>query len=752
MATDGLPASTQEHLRLILSLFGAGPKIVLSCRTHYLRSDEELINTIRSMPVEITPIPYFELHVFTSKQIETFISARLGDEKTSIWQAVQHDDYLGILKTCRRPFLLSELVSNFDKVIALDESKAAYRINTSELFSLYLKTWLKRDNWRFRRFLSSFRDAIERDKSFVEDDIKKARIELDLEKDEEILITTFVESLATYLWSARSKHITASVIPSRIRADLPSVPEVFVSFFDYAIRTCSFLTRNDTGDYRFIDPSFVEYFAARKFCGDILNREYPWDTSRKRGEEPVERIPFELGMRPLSKEMADILADILAFKKSAAKKRLKRIIEDDKGRIKRSPNTLYYLGGNCLSIFARLNGSIIPEDEDDLDLQGKWLNGALLAHCNLTNVKLRGALLHKCDFFKATLCGADLDGAQLIDIKLGKAELANVKVNGDKKAIIRIIDQDEFDADESKAPTDFIRVLAESNTKGQRQFKKPKKSVGKMVFIKGGEFYMGTDSDIGRPWEKPARKVRILNFYLDVRPVSNREFYEFIKANPEWRQDAVIDRYGIPYYLCYWVEGKPTKDIRDHPVVYVNWYAADAFAKWIGKRLPTEAEWEFALRDGNHEKRWDYPNGSTADEGIPSFYKQYYYDAKKKRYQTLGILKDVDKDRITRNYKLLDMNGNVNEWIHDWFLDTYFLKRHKYLKEKGLAFEDNPQGPRFGSKKVIRGGSFLFQPDPRWIPFTTFYRKPLPPINTNQDCGFRCAASVEMYRKIKNEQ
>jgi len=146
------------------------------------------------------------------------------------------------------------------------------------------------------------------------------------------------------------------------------------------------LTRTEDGIYSFVDPSVREYFAVRKFRDDILNTEYPWDSSRERANQPVQRIPIELGLRPLTSRMANILADTLREDAEGARQRLATIIHTTVDRIKASTHTLYYLAGNCLSVYARLNGNTIPSDPNRLDLRGKWLNGALLESCNLSKV------------------------------------------------------------------------------------------------------------------------------------------------------------------------------------------------------------------------------------------------------------------------------------------------------------------------------------------------------------------------------
>src|ERR1051325_6054592 len=576
MDTEGIRGAASQNLSFLMQFFGPAAKIIVTCRSHYLRNDRELIAVLsKSVPAHVA-VPQLELMAFSETQVTGYMRSRLPPAKLEKWHRLRQNDTLGLTDLCRRPFLLVEIVDHFEEIVEED------RIRPSRLFYCYLRTWLKRDDWRFQRFLTDSEDAIHRDRARLDESTARDAQRSDLKKWEHRVLAGFVEILAAHLWTLNSLSITSSKIPPVIRAHLPSAPDVFINFFDYAIRTCSFLTRTGDDEYRFLDDSILEYFAVRKFRDDILNSDYPWDGSRKRGQDPVHRIPIELGRRRLTPRMADTLADVLREDEKGAKDRLAKIIHETKDRVSESPETLYYIAGNCLSVYVRLNSFSVPSGTGRLDLRRKWLNGARLAGCNLTNVDLTGALLDEVDLEAAILRGASLFGIRLVRCRLAKSDLRDVLINGDKDAVVMPVDS--FDPVASNAPPRLREVYRLSNSKGPdaRTFRRTSKDLGEMVFIPGGIFQMGTNAQFAQPFERPPRPIKVEPFYMDRRPVTNAEFSAFLKANPEWRKDAVSDRFGIPYYLCGWDGVEPPQRREHFPVVSVNWYAAVAYSAWVG--------------------------------------------------------------------------------------------------------------------------------------------------------------------------
>lgn len=274
-----------------------------------------------------------------------------------------------------------------------------------------------------------------------------------------------------------------------------------------------------------------------------------------------------------------------------------------------------------------------------------------------------------------------------------------------------------------------------------------------MVLIPGGTFSMGAPDPVGMtdggndpmPDSRPVHRVYVDGFLMDEHEVTNAEFEKFVKAtgyitSAEKKPSAddlpgvdpslltagsvVFKAPGNPVpldnELRWWTYEKgadwkhpegPSSNIigkENHPVVHITWEDANAYAKWAGKRLPTEAEWEFASRGGltgnmfawgnnfRPEGKWmansfqgSFPDKNSAEDGFTG-------TAPVKQFAPNG-------------YGLYDMSGNVWEWCSDYYHVNYYNE----LKEKGTA--KNPAGPSESYdpfepgtlKKVQRGGSFL---------------------------------------------
>ncbi|XP_076469199.1 formylglycine-generating enzyme-like [Babylonia areolata] len=315
-------------------------------------------------------------------------------------------------------------------------------------------------------------------------------------------------------------------------------------------------------------------------------------------------------------------------------------------------------------------------------------------------------------------------------------------------------DSKKKDADETETKADDAKTKFYVAEKGDTPYAR----TNQMVPIPGGIFTMGTDEQVFvADGEGPARKVKVDPFYMDVHEVSNAEFELFVnqtgyKTEAEsFGNSFVMENYlneevkaeitqmvaAAPWWLpvegAYWrqPEGKGSnlKHRMDHPVLHVSWNDAVAYCQWAGKRLPTEAEFEFACRGGLENRlfpwgnnmnpkgeHWmniwqgKFPEENTAEDG---------YD------YTCPVTTFPEQNK----YGLKNIIGNVWEWTQDWW-DT----RHT------TDFQDNPKGPASGTDKVKKGGSYQCT-----IQYCYRYRCAARSQNTPDssaaNLGFRCAAT-----------
>ena len=235
-----------------------------------------------------------------------------------------------------------------------------------------------------------------------------------------------------------------------------------------------------------------------------------------------------------------------------------------------------------------------------------------------------------------------------------------------------------------------------------------------MVAIPAGEFQMGSVDPEADNDEKPVHTVYLDAFFMDKYEVTNLEYQKFVLANPQWGKGRIDGAFHDEAYLHHWNGNDYPKEKQDHPVVHVNWYAAVAYAGWVGKRLPTEAEWEYAARGGLAGKK--YPWGNVIDPG------QANYD------KNVGDTTAVGK-YPPNGYGLYDMAGNVWEWCLDeynedfystsprenpffgayrldWFIhnfpaDMYSWDWNELCMLRGGAWDDDPEHVRV----AFRGGA-----------------------------------------------
>lgn len=232
-----------------------------------------------------------------------------------------------------------------------------------------------------------------------------------------------------------------------------------------------------------------------------------------------------------------------------------------------------------------------------------------------------------------------------------------------------------------------------------------------MVVIQGGEFTRGSVD--GNRDEMPRHKITLDSFAIEIHPVTNEQFVRFLEAMGGEKDSNHNDIIRLRESRIKRSGGKVLIEsgYAKHPVVGVTWYGAVAYAKWVGKRLPTEAEWEIA----SSESGALYPTGEDIEKSQANFFSS----------DTTAVMSYAPND-----YSLYDMAGNVYEWVHDWYGYNYY--------EQSVQEPQNPQGPIQGVYRVLRGGCWKsLKEDLRCS-----RRHRNNPGTVNSTYGFRCAADV----------
>lgn len=309
-----------------------------------------------------------------------------------------------------------------------------------------------------------------------------------------------------------------------------------------------------------------------------------------------------------------------------------------------------------------------------------------------------------------------------------------------------------------------------------------------MVWIPGGKFTMGSKDDSSRLNEGPPHTVEVEGFWMDDHTVTNSEFERFVKATgyittaeraPSWDElkkqlppgaqrpddsmlvagsmvftpsQGPVDR-GDMRNFWRWVPGAswrypegPESSIAnrmEHPVVQVSWFDASEYARWAGKRLPTEAEWEFASRGGLESKK--FPWGDTDTVNGKFMANTWQGDFPYNNTGGDGFRGTAPVKSFPPNgYGLYDMVGNVWQWCNDWYRPDTYLKRANEPKchnPGGPSASWNPNNPR-QEERVTKGGSFLCH-----ISYCESYRpsarRGTPPDTGMSHIGFRCVRDRE---------
>lgn len=298
-----------------------------------------------------------------------------------------------------------------------------------------------------------------------------------------------------------------------------------------------------------------------------------------------------------------------------------------------------------------------------------------------------------------------------------------------------------------------------------------------MVWIPGGEFAMGDLSpDKNHPEEGPAHVVVVKGFWMDTTEVTNTQFAQFVQATgyiTDAEKDFSAKDYpnapaealkggslifklteGVDPFQCgvdgstpwwkftpgaTWLHpqgpGSDIKNKMNYPVICITWKDAKAYAAWAGKRLPTEAEWEFAARGGLKNKKFVWGDEENPNGKFMANYWQGKFPAKDTGEDGFTSIAPV-KSFPPNGYGLFDMSGNVWEMCEDWYNPNFYA----------ISPKDNPLGPAAGtydprftgfSEHVMRGGSWLCD-EGYCFRYRPSARSGIDAITSTNHAGFRC--------------
>ena len=244
------------------------------------------------------------------------------------------------------------------------------------------------------------------------------------------------------------------------------------------------------------------------------------------------------------------------------------------------------------------------------------------------------------------------------------------------------------------------------------------------VVIPAGEFQMGGSDSDAEIDEHPVHTVDVNTFYIHKYEVTNAQYKNFVDANPQWEKNSIPRKFHNGEYLKLWKDNTYPPGKENHPVVYVSWYAAMAYAKWAGRRLPTEAEWEKAARGELVGAK--YPWGDVIDDSMANYGGEF------------GDTKPVGS-YAPNDYGLYDMTGNVMEWCLDAYDESFYN-------------HSPSRNPIAGGPLVDIVNNFLSVTNPRVVRSGCWYNVPMhvrvadrygtSPDDASGGRGFRCAVSV----------
>ena len=293
-----------------------------------------------------------------------------------------------------------------------------------------------------------------------------------------------------------------------------------------------------------------------------------------------------------------------------------------------------------------------------------------------------------------------------------------------------------------------------------------------MILINAGTYEMGGDNEQARADEFPKHKVILKSFWIDETEVTNAQFKKFADATNyittaekdfEYKDETgktIQQKAGSlvfkkinngedanPNTWWQFIEGANWKhpqgpvssiDGKDNlPVVQVSWFDAEAYCKWSGKRLPTEAEWEFAARGGlvNNIYPWNNESATEGKQKCNIWNGNFPFEnTLLDKYEGSAPVKSF----ATNNFGLYDVAGNVWEWCDDWYDEKYYSK----CVENSIFKNPKNTLPNETNEKVMRGGSFLCN-DSYCSGFRVSARMKSTAETSLEHTGFRCVKDAE---------
>lgn len=266
-----------------------------------------------------------------------------------------------------------------------------------------------------------------------------------------------------------------------------------------------------------------------------------------------------------------------------------------------------------------------------------------------------------------------------LDVELESGEVLVYKINISKGKIF---------TDNLTRVSRNVEIRDTENTSQTQTVNDEEAITNEMIFVEGGSFNMGNNR--GEENAKPLHYVYLSDFYIDKYEVTNSEYAQFLNSR-EFSPGEITEMITVtdslsdnktPIYKSgnrFVVE----PGFGSFPVTNVSWKGAQSYARWAGKRLPTEAEWEFAARGGVNRESFAYSGSDNVDEVA------WHSDNSNDKLNAVGL-------KAPNSLGIYDMSGNVWEWCFDFYDEAYY----------STSQQNNPRGPAIGTEHVIRGGSY----------------------------------------------